>query len=88
MNNNINGDTIMNAANSPQLFYAIPKEQNNHVNKMADLKNNIMEQHVLIKGSALNTSSTSRSLCVDNDNNNIINIQLLYDSNGPTEPDL
>ena len=48
---------------------------------MADPKNNMMEQYVLIKGLALNTPSISKLPYVD-DNDNIINIQLLYDPNG------
>ena len=73
MNNNIDGDVIMDAANSPQLSYTTLKEQNNHVSKAADLKNNTMEQCVLIKGLALNALSTSKLSCVDDDDN-IINI--------------
>ena len=87
MNNDIDGDVIMDAANSPQLSYTTLKEQNNHVSKAADLKNNTMEQYVLIKDPALNALSTSKLSCVDNDDN-IIKIQLLYDPNSPTEPDL
>ena len=45
-----------------------------------------MDQYVLIKDPALNSFSTSSLLCVDN--NNIINIQLLYDSNKLMEPKL
>ena len=73
INNNIDGNAIMDAANSSQLFYATPKEQNNHVSKVADHKNNMMEQYVLIKGLALNTPSISKLPYVD-DNDNIINI--------------
>ena len=87
INNNIDGNAIMDAANSPQLFYATPKEQNNHVSKVADSKNNMMEQYVLIKGLALNTPSTSKLPYVDDDDN-IINIQLLYDPNGLMESNL
>jgi len=66
MNNDIDGDAIMDAADSPQLSYATPKEQNNHVSKAADPKDNTMEQHVSIKGPALNAPSTSKLPRVDN----------------------
>jgi len=87
MNNDIDSNTIMDAANSPQLFYTISKEQNNYVNKVADPKDNTIEQCVSIKGLALNAPSISKLPCVD-DNNNVINIQLLYDPNGSMEPNL
>ena len=87
MNNNINDDTIMDTANLPQLSYTTPKEQNNHVSKMANSKNNTIEQCVLIKGLVLKTSSILKLPHVDDDDN-IINIQLLYNLNSPMEPNL
>ena len=87
MNNNKNGDAIMDDNNLTQLSYMTPKEQNNQVSKVADLKDNMMEQCVLIEGPALNTPYALNPPCVDDDDN-IINIQLLYDPNGPMEPDL
>ena len=52
----------------------------------ANSNNNIINQHISIKGLALNTSSSSSSSCVDDDN--VINIQLLYNFNRPIEPKL
>ena len=54
INNNIDGDAIVDAADLPQLSYTTPKEQNNHVSKAADPKDNMMEQHFSIKGPVLN----------------------------------
>jgi len=54
MNNDIDGNAIMDATDLPQLSYTTPKEQNNHVSKATDPKDNTMEQHVLIKGPVLN----------------------------------
>jgi len=87
MNNDKDGNTIIDDDNLTQLSYATLKKQNNQVSKMADLKDNIMEQHILIKGSALNTPCASNPPHVDNDDN-VINIQLLYDLNSPMESDL
>ena len=87
MNNDINSDTIMDAANLPQLSYTTPKKQNNHVSKMANLKDNTIRQCVLIKGLVLKTSSILKLPYVDDDNN-IINIQLLYNLNSPIESNL
>ena len=64
----------------------IPRGQVNQVSMAADSYNNMTSQCVLIKGLALNSSSTSSHLHIDDDN--IISIQLLYDSNRPMEPGL
>ena len=87
MNNDINGNAIMDAANLPQLSYATLKEQNNYVSKVANSKDNMIKQHISIKGLALNASSISKLPCVDDDDN-IINIQLLYNPNGFIKPNL
>jgi len=54
MNNNIDDNAIMDAADLSQLSYTTPKKQNNHVSKAADPKDNTIEQYVLIKGLVLN----------------------------------
>jgi len=86
MNNDNDSDTIMEPINMPQLSYVTLGGQNNQVSIAADLNNNITNQYVSIKGSALNNSISSSLSCADVDNN--INIQLLYDPNRPTEPKL
>jgi len=68
------------------LLYTILERQNNQVSIVADPNNNITNQCVLIKSPALNNSSSSSFLHVNKDN--IINIQLLYNPNRPTEPKL
>ena len=58
----------------------------NQVSMIADPNNNTMNQCVLIKGLALNTFTFSSPPYIDEDN--VINIQLLYDPNRPIEPKL
>ena len=86
MNNDNDGDAIMEPINMPQLSYVTPRGQDNQVSMVADSNNNTMNQRVSIEGPALNSSSTSSPPHVDDDN--VINIQLLYDPNRPTEPEL
>ena len=68
------------------MSYTIPREQVNQVSIVADPNSNMRNQHVLINGLALNSSNFSSPPHIDDDN--IINIQLLYDLNRPTEPKL
>ena len=86
INNNLENDINMEPIEITQLLYAIPREQVNQVSTVVDSNNNMINQCVLIKGLALNSSSTSSTSHIDNDN--IINIQLLYDPNRPMEPKL
>jgi len=86
MNNENNSNIIMEPINMPQLLYVTPKGQNNQVSMSANPNNNMMNQYVLIKGPALNNSISSSPSRVDIDND--INIQLLYDPNKLTEPEL
>ena len=86
INNNLENDINMEPIKMTQLLYAIPREQVNQVSTAVDSNNNMINQCVLIKGLALNSSSTSSTSYIDNDN--IINIQLPYDPNRPMEPKL
>ena len=86
INNDNDGDTIIEPINMPQLSYVILWRQNNQVSMAANPNNNTINQHALIKDPALNNSISSIPSCVDVDNN--INIQLLYNPNRPTEPEL
>ena len=86
MNNNLESNIEIESIDSPQLLYVTPKKQVNQVSTAVDSNNNTKNQYVPIEGPALNSSSISSSLYIDN--NNVINIQLLYNSNRSTEPDL
>ena len=86
MNNNLEGDVEMEPVKSTQLLYVTLKEQVNQVSIAAISNNNMIDQCVLIKGPALNSFSTSSLPHIDD--NNIINIQLLYDPNRSIEPKL
>jgi len=78
-NNNNLEDIDMASFNSPQLSYVTPKEQANQVSIVADPSTNMMNQYVPIE------YPTSSLPCIDD---NIINIQLLYNHNAPTKPKL
>jgi len=78
-NNNLEEDVNIEFLNSPQLLYATLKEQANQVIMVADSSTNMINQHIPIK---CPNSSPSH---VDD---NVINIQLLYNPNAPTEPKL
>jgi len=83
INNNLKGNIKIEPINNPQLSYITLKEQVNQASTVADSNNNMKDQHVPIEDPALNSSSPSH---VDNDN--IINIQLLYDPNRLIELEL
>lgn len=78
-NNNLEEDVNIEFLNSPQLLYATLKEQANQVIMVADSSTNMINQHIPIE---CPNSSPSH---VDD---NVINIQLLYNPNAPTEPKL
>ena len=78
LTNNL-GENINIEDNSPQLFYVMLKEKENHVSIVADSNNNTMDKHVLIEHPTLST------FCVDN---TAINIQLPYDLNTSIESEL
>ena len=60
-----------------QLLHATPREQRNQVSAVADPTNNIRKQCVSIKDLALSSS-----------NENMFNVQLLYDINQTLDPGL
>ena len=78
LNNHLNEDINMKD-DSPQLSYAIPKEQANQVSIAADPNNNMLNKHVPIE------CPVSSPPHVDDA---VINIQLLYDPNASTESEL
>ena len=86
INNNLEGNIKIESIDNPQLSYVILKEQVNQASTVADSNNNMKDQHVLIKDPALNSSGIPSPSCVDNDN--IINVQLLYDPNRLIELEL
>jgi len=69
MNNDNNGDMIMEPINMPQLSCVTPGGQNNQVSMVADLNNNMTNQHISFKGPILNNSIFLRPSCADVDNN-------------------
>ena len=58
-NNDLEDNIKIEPINSSQLSYVTPKEQVNQVSMMADSINSMMDQYVLIKGLALNSTITS-----------------------------
>ena len=86
MNNNLESDIKIEPIESFQLLYMILRGQVNQVSITANSNNNMIDQCVPIEDPVLNSSSTSSPSCVNDDN--VINIQLLYNSNKPTEPEL
>ena len=89
-NNSLNEDINMDD-DSPQLSYETSQEQAIYVSMVADSNNNMMNKHVTIKHLTSSSSHVlikhpiSDSPYVDD---MVINIQLLYDPNTPTEPKL
>jgi len=89
-NNGLNKDVNMDNS-SPQLSYKIFQEQTKHVSMVADPNNNIMNKCVIIEYFILSSSCVlieHSTLVPPHVNNCVINIQLLYDPNAPTEPKL
>ena len=78
-NNNNLEDINMESFNSPQLLYVTPKKQANQISIIANPSTNTINQRVPIK------YPTSSPPHVDND---VINIQLPYNPNASTEPEL
>ena len=64
---------------SPQLSYAMLKEKANYVSMAPDSNNNTMDKHVPIECPISSTPHVDDM---------VINIQLLYNSNAPMEPEL
>jgi len=91
-NNKLNDDIEMNDdSEGPGLSYETVQEQAIHVSMVADPSNNMLNKCVTIKCLTISSPhvqtahSTSGSPHGDD---MAINIQLLYDPNAPTEPDL
>ena len=85
INNNFPNNNFMEPVDSSLLLYKDNSQQENCVSKMTDFKPFRGLQYVSNEIPALNITN---ALHVDNDNNNIINIQLLYDSNSSTKLEL
>ena len=89
-NNTINKNIDMDE-DSPILFYETSQEKVIQVSKAADPNNNILNKHVNINWPTTNIQyapTEHPNLVSSYGNNAIINIQLPYDPNIPTEPDL
>jgi len=76
INNDLPNQEHIEPINSSQLSYSGNGQERNHSSIVTDIVLSQEFQHVLNEVLALNTSNVS---CVDN--NDIINIQLLYDPN-------
>ena len=83
--------------NSPDLSYEIEQERAICFSKVTELLGNMRPQDRNIETATsnskcvLNMNQSEHSPCgiaLQTDNNNVINIQLPYDPNSPTEPDL
>jgi len=85
INNDLPDDDFKKPVDSSQLSYKDKSQQENCVSKMTDLELPSSLQHTSNKASALNTLNTP---CVDDNSDNIINIQILYNPDSPTEPEL
>ena len=89
-NNHMNNDIEMNN-DSTKISYKTHQEQAIHVSKATDPHNNTLNKYVMIKCLTLNPPyiqimyPISHTPHVDDC---VINIQLLYDLNTPTEPEL
>ena len=86
INNVLKDDVIMEPIDCSHLLYIILVGQVNQVSIVADLNNNMLDQHVSINGPVFNTSNIASFSHVDK--NNVINIQLLYNHNRPMELEL
>ena len=85
-NNDLEDDVDMEPIDNSQLLYVILMEWDNQVSTVANPNSNMIQQHVPIDYSALNSTITSCPPHVDEDS--VINIQLSYDFNRLIEPDL
>ena len=94
LNNSINIDSDP-PVESPALFYEDEREKEIHLRKVAETTNNMRLQGVNNEASSTQANHDNH-VSMDNmhvqtshvDDDNIINIQLPYDPNGPMEPDL
>ena len=75
INNDLPDDDFKKSVDSSQLSYKDKSQQENCVSKMTDLELPSGLQHTSNKASALNTLNTP---CIDDNSDNIINIQILY----------
>jgi len=85
INNDFPNNNFKEPVDSSLLLYKDNSQQENCVSKMTDFKPFRSLQYVSNEASALNITNAPH---VDNDNNDIINIQLLYNSNSPTKLEL
>ena len=82
---------------SPALSYEIEKEKVTYLRKVAETLGNIRPQNEINGASLIQLEYVGHAnqgkwqpcdAALNDNDNNIINIQLLYDSNVPTEPEL
>ena len=89
-NNALNEDVDMDN-DSPALSYETSQKKAIQVSKVADSYNNILNKHVSVDHNTMtlqHVSTEHPSLSSTHGDNVIINIQLPYDPNASTEPDL
>ena len=78
LNNNLNKDINMEN-DSPQLSYVMSKEKANHISIITNSNNNTIDKHILIEHPISSTPHIDDM---------VINIQLPYNPNAPTKPEL
>ena len=91
-NNKLNNDIEMNNdSEGPGLSYKTVQEQAIHISMVADSSNNTLNKYITIKCPTMSSSyvQTEHSILgSSHGNDTVINIQLPYNPNTPTEPDL
>ena len=93
-NNEMDIDDNINA--SPELSYKTPQEKEICLGKATENQTNTRPPHVNLTDNTLDqhvsgkhpTSTSPQGSTVHNDENTFINIQLPYDSNTPTDPEI
>jgi len=80
--NDLSDEKFRDPIDSSQLLYDNQREREIQVSRMTDYENKTRKQHIAEKAPALMSTPVQ---CVDD---NVINIQLSYDPDCPTEPEL
>ena len=94
MNNGMDIDSDM-PVESPALFYEMEQEKQSHLSKATGTSNNTRPQDVNNGASSTQSDyvdyvspNKTRGEAPHDDDNNVINIQITYDPNVPTESEL
>jgi len=85
INNDLSDKDLKEPINSSQLSYKDDSQKRDCVSKATDLVPSRDPQHVSNKVSTLNTFNAPH---IDDNDDDVINIQLLYNLNWSTEPEL